>query len=211
MSVVPPDRVLSRRLTADPRRRLAAEVAELDDVAALEALVAAARRTRMAATAPFEARRQLFPHERAAGTDFARLDAGVRATARAIADRLGEDRLAFLELLGDDLEGRSPAEVVDRLLDIDGPLGLADVDGVADLLEAAELYHRQLLAVAFDDGAEQVYAEALAQGIDPAAGGIPDPALGDRQLGQSARRLASGPLVDLVRILREAAVALPTV
>jgi hypothetical protein len=39
--------------------------------------------------------------------------------------------------------------------------------------------------------------------------GEPDRAVGDRQLEQAARRLASGPLVDLVRILREAAVALP--
>lgn len=150
--------------------------------------------------------RALFDHELASRTNFASLEAELDTAAETIRNRLVMDRQAFLELLETDL-ARTPdaAGVVDRITAIDGPAGVLNVAGAKGLVFAATKFHKGVLTDLAMAGATRVRTEATAQGVTvPTA--KPKLTPEDRSaIDRQATRLAQGPLVDLVRALREQA------
>lgn len=181
-------------------------------LAATDAELAARREDVGAGLVPPDVRRALRPDELVAAVNFAALDDAVETHARQLARRLAQDREAFAQLLYNDLLARPDNRaMVDRLLDLDGPTGLGAIEGVGDLLAESTAAYRAALERAAAAGGERALGEALAQGVgDEALGGaVTVTGAGADQLDQAARRLAQGPHTDLVRALREAAVAAP--
>lgn len=189
----------------DPEAALAAAV----DQAALDVEFAARSEDVAAGLAPDWARRSLYPHELAARVSFAAIDTNETQTAASIARRLADDRRRLADLLAADFAlldtGR---QVVDRLVALE-VAGLAQIPGVAQLLNSTAADVGVELRRHADQAAGLVFAEAQAQGVAPPAGYALD-AGAAAQLEQVAQRLAVAPHVDLVRALRDEAVRLPT-
>lgn len=155
---------------------------------------------------PSWARRGLFAHELTARVSFAALDRYQSGTVDVITDRLVTDRTVFLDLLADDLD--TTPDVVARLLDLDGRVGLDSIAGAADLFDTGTADFELLLRRHALNAGAVAAQEALAQGVAlTAPTALPNAAA--EQVRQLAGRLATGPHVDVVRALREFAVAAP--
>lgn len=164
------------------------------------------RLDRLAGIVPEGITRALFPHELAARTNFAALEGDLEASAAAIESRLVLDRGAFLRLLGDDLAGQeSPEALVDRIVAVDGPAGVLDVKGAKALVKDAVAYYRGILEAEALAQATRVRQEAAAQGVAVPSSALKLDPETRSAIDRQALRLAQGPLVDLVRALRERA------
>lgn len=198
-----------RGSTAD--RRHEHPVDELDrQVLEAEAGIArAALQEDMAAgLLPPGATRGLHPHELAARVSFAAIAIGEEAASQGIAQRLIDDRAAFLDLLVADLAAQpSGRAVVDRLLALE-TAGIVQVGGVGDLVGATATAVQAALLAHADLAAQMAASEAALQGVDIGPALLDVAALA--QIEQLSQRLAVGPHVDLVRALRDVAVRLPT-
>jgi hypothetical protein len=190
----------------DPRALLAAEVEVLE----LEVELETRRRDRLAGVAPPGARRALFAHEIRAETNFAAVEAELDDAVRRHLARLRADRARYLELLLADLRQRGSADAIaDRLLQLDGPTPGPPVPGVAGLVRQAEKFHLGAARATREAAAARVRAEAVAQGVDVPADPPKRSEVDEAALKVHARRLATGPIADLNRALREHIFALP--
>lgn len=117
---------------------------------------------------PAWARRGLLPHERAAGVNFAELDAAVETHASTIAGALRHHRTRIAGAVSSKAQtARTPAELVDlvnRLGDPARPI-TADVPGYDRLTRDLEQLVAGELAGAYRSGLASARAEADAQGV----------------------------------------------
>ncbi len=199
---------------ADPRHALLGECDAID--ATIEKALRSAHLS--AGLIPSDAHRSLFPWELDAHTNFAGIDDDVKAGAAHIAHQLAAQRAQFTRLLVGDLQATaaqagpvSPdVAVAQRVIAIDALLGLQAVSGSQELFAGAEADLRQILHGVADAGGQRLYGEAAAQGVTVNRD-QPLPLTAEQQarIELAARRLATGPQVDLVRALREAAWRMP--
>lgn len=172
----------------------------------LEAELAARQEDIAAGRIPATAWRSLFPHELVARTNFAEIAAALDQAGLDIEVRLRLDRDAFLELLEVDLATQpDPPALLARLQAIDGPAGIVSVAGARKLLREAEGHHRGVLQALARGSARRVHEEAAGQGVATAAEQVTLDEDAKVAIDAQATRLAQGPLIDLVRSLRERA------
>lgn len=217
-------------MTPTPEESLAAEIevveAETDLVEALHARdvellsadlelleieneVLERRADRSSGMVPEDATRARFPHEIAARVNYAAMDTERKDVEQAISRVLVDVRARFLELLAADLGDRTDAEIIKRLAALDGPVGYIGVIGARELVRDTSRKLRAALLDLAKVSAERVRAEADAQGV-PKAGRprVNLDAAKRAEIDRQAERLAQGPIVDLVRNLRERAYVL---
>lgn len=183
---------------------LALEVEELELLAELQAR----DHDLTAGLVPEGIQRSLYAHELQARTNFAAMELELDTAEATITARLAADRASFLGLLEDDLELQDDAgAVVDRIVALDGPVGLQDVKGAKPLVADATKFYRGVLTELAMASAGRARAEAAGQGVAlPRT--KPRLTAEDRAgIDRQALRLAQGPLVDVVRALREQAFA----
>lgn len=183
---------------------LALEVEELELLAELQAR----DQDLTAGLVPAGVQRSLYPHELRARTNFAALELELDTAEATIAERLAADREAFLKLLEDDLGAQDDAgALVDRIVALDGPVGLQDVTGAKALVTSAVRFYKGVLTELAMASAGRARSEAAAQG-EVLTAAKPKLTAEDRAgIDRQALRLAQGPLVDVVRALREQAFA----
>lgn len=196
--------------------------ADLDaEVALLEAgtAVLAAQGAAVDAAAglvPTWAARGLYPHERAARVNFARIVDELDRHAGQITDRMVELRGQYADLVEAEFRRIAatdgPSEAAYWLMNVDGPMGLAGVPGAQELIDAAGDEFAGTLRQAAREGFGATLEEAAAQGV-PVPGGLRMSGQIARELDEFVRRqalrMASGPLGVATRTMREAAYRLP--
>lgn len=162
---------------------------------------------------PDDVHRSLFPWE--LHTNFAAIELGVNAVAAVLATHLADDRAKLIELLAADLAAAaaSPGDmppdvaVAYRVLALNSELGLDAIPGAGALLADAEARYRGQLDVAATAGADQVTAEAEAQGVQLVKARLDR--TGEYRLDLAARRLAEQPMSDVLKAAADFAYRMP--
>lgn len=150
--------------------------------------------------------RSLYEHELLSRANFAAIEAELDTAAATIESRLVQDRGTFLELLEADLSEQTDAvAVLKRISAIDGPAGIVSVAGAKELVANATRFHAGVLYELALTGANRVRQEAAAQGETVPKTPIKLAPETRAALDAQALRLAQGPLVDVVRAIRERA------
>ena len=168
---------------------------------------------------PADVTRPLHSHEVAARTNFAQLEADVDGTAGELANLMGHDRAAFVDLLAADLRtvsanpGVDPVDVAVafRLLQLHAYLGIGAVAGADSLVAASERRYRDLLAKAADTGAGRAVSEAGQAGVDTPSVAPKLDGLDEYRLDLAARRLATAPHAAVLAAASAEAYQLPGV
>jgi hypothetical protein len=189
----------------------------LPDLPWLAATVELRRSDLASGMVPHDVTRPLFPHEVAAGTDFAGIEAGVDTTAGQVAKHLETDRAAFIALLDADLAavaanpGVLPNDVAvaQRLLQLDNLAGISSIAGVGALIDEAETRYRDILAQAAMEGGVRVHQEAANQGVDVTAARVKLGGLDEYRLDLVAQRLAQAPHADVLAAAGNSAYRIP--
>lgn len=166
---------------------------------------------------PPDATRALFPHEVAAGTDFAAIEQSVDRTAGELAKHMDADRAAFIALLEADLAavasnpGVLPVDVAvaQRLMDLGSTLGISAIPGVSALVTAAEARYRDVLAEAATQGGQRAHQEAAHQGVPLAGSRLKLTGLDEYRIDLMARRLAQAPHADVLAAAADDAYRVP--
>jgi hypothetical protein len=178
------------------------DLLDLVEAAELTAELEARREDLLAGIVPAGMPRALFPAELAARTNFAAMDAAGAQLQADLTNVLSRQRARILEQLHADIAAQPDVTTAYRRLVGLRTLGLTNVAGVADTIEATRAEAEELLFTHALDAAERLRQEAIAQGREVGQFAELDIDTIIR-LDDTATRLAQGPPADLLRTVTD--------